>query len=40
MKVFICRSNIMDAAKSLSMEKKNEIHYLTGMLEKVSIALL
>ncbi|KAG6780092.1 hypothetical protein POTOM_016504 [Populus tomentosa] len=32
--VRVSRSNIMDAAKSLSMEKKNEIHYLTGMLEK------
>ncbi|KAJ6928163.1 hypothetical protein NC651_011998 [Populus alba x Populus x berolinensis] len=33
--LFSEKSNIMDAAKSLSMEKKNEIHYLTGMLEKV-----
>ncbi|XP_011028492.1 PREDICTED: uncharacterized protein LOC105128487 [Populus euphratica] len=32
--LFSEKSNIMDAAKSLSMEKKNEIHYLTGMLEK------
>ena len=39
MKVFVCRSNIVDAVQILSMAKKNEIHYLMGMLEKVNIVL-
>ncbi|KAJ6711148.1 POLYAMINE-MODULATED FACTOR 1 [Salix purpurea] len=32
--LFSEKSNIMDAVQNLSMAKRNEIHYLMGMLEK------
>ncbi|KAF9690368.1 hypothetical protein SADUNF_Sadunf01G0188500 [Salix dunnii] len=38
--LFSEKSNIVDAVQILSMAKKNEIHYLMGMLEKVNIRLL
>lgn len=33
-----CRTNVMDVACDLTTAKKNEIHYLTCMLARVSIA--